>query len=210
MKALRCTRGIYMEIRHAFGETCFSLHLVPSRLERTAVLSGHAYTNIDPLEPITRDLVGFVSQEITTLRTFAAFFFISLSVSLFPPLFHSLSPFSLSIFALSRSIRLSESLTHLGSRYTPRERSFLTPRGEREWSGRTDSTNFDGCRAANIAHLNIQHSRLFDVSLARGFFCFFFLCVFFFFTREEPLQRLKSDLSRSNVTAAEDYFSDAA
>lgn len=77
-------RGIYMEIPYAFGKTCFSSRLVLSRLVSRDAASWLRIYKHRPLKPITRDLVGFVSQEITPplvpmrRSSFPSFFFSTL------------------------------------------------------------------------------------------------------------------------------------
>lgn len=97
------SRGIYMEIPYAFGETCFSPRLVSFSFQETQ-LHGYIYKG-RPFEPITRDLVGFASREITPSRTLRG---VLLHFHLSIPLLSSTlcSPFrSQYLFCLDRSTR---------------------------------------------------------------------------------------------------------
>lgn len=105
------SRNIYMEIPHAFGETCFSLRLV-SRFgrERRRRGFGTAYINTHgPSNQLRETSLASLLRKLLP-RTFAAFFFISLFLLLsHPPHLFILSllilqPFPLSIFVPSRSI----------------------------------------------------------------------------------------------------------
>lgn len=105
------SRDIYMEIPHAFGETCFSLRPVSRfgkerrrRGFRTAYINTHG-----PSNQLRETSLASLLRKLLP-RTFAAFFFISLFLLLsHPPHLLILSllilqPFPLSIFVLSRSI----------------------------------------------------------------------------------------------------------
>lgn len=103
------SRGIYMEIPYAFGETCFSPRLVSFSFRET---QPHGCVHkVRPFEPITRDLVGFASREITPLYLYAAFFILVFLSLLLP-----LHPFrSQYLFCLDRSTR--SVIPHFDSRY---------------------------------------------------------------------------------------------
>lgn len=122
------SRDIYMEIPHAFGETCFSLRPV-SRFGRERRRRGFrtAYINTHgPSNQLRETSLASLLRKLLP-RTFAAFFFISLFLLLSHPphllilsLSSSCSPFrSQYLFCLDRS---TQSLTHSGSRYTAKDR----------------------------------------------------------------------------------------
>lgn len=104
------SRGIYMEIPYAFGETCFSPRLVSFSFRETQP-HGCVY-KVRPFEPITRDLVGFASREITPLYLYAAFFFTLVFLSLLLPSHPFRSQY---LFCLDRSTR--SVIPHFESRY---------------------------------------------------------------------------------------------
>lgn len=102
------SRDIYMEIPHAFGETCFSSRLSFREREEKTRLQDCVYKH-GPSNQLRETSLASLLRKLLP-RTFAAFFFISLFL-LFshPPHLLILSllilqPFPLSIFVLSRSI----------------------------------------------------------------------------------------------------------
>lgn len=120
------SRDIYMEIPHAFGETCFSLRPV-SRFGRERRRRGFrtAYINTAPRTNYARPrwLRFSGNYSPVPLRRSSSFLSSSFSatrLTFSSSLSSSCSPFrSQYLFCLDRSI---QSLTHSGSRYTAKDR----------------------------------------------------------------------------------------